>query len=79
MGTLKYFLGLKVARGHVGLFLSQQKYTLDILLKMDMLGSKPSSFPMEPQHKLSYDADDPSPDPVVHRRLVGRPIYHKNH
>lgn len=31
LGALKYFLGIKVAKGDAGLFLSQRKYTLDIL------------------------------------------------
>jgi hypothetical protein len=31
LGSLKYFLGLVLARGAVGLFICQRKYTLDIL------------------------------------------------
>ena len=31
MGTLKYFLGIEVSRSKHRLFLSQWKYTLDLL------------------------------------------------
>ena len=31
LGKLKYFLGIKIAHSNKGLFLSQIKYTLDLL------------------------------------------------
>lgn len=31
LGDLKYFLGIKVSRCKSGIFLSQRKYTLDLL------------------------------------------------
>lgn len=47
LGSLKYFLGLELARGPSGLFMCQRKYTLDILNECGMLACKPCSFPME--------------------------------
>jgi len=75
LGPLKYFLGIEVARAPTGIFLCQHKYTLDILTETGMLASKPSSFPMEQQHKLSSDTGDPLFDSGRYQRLIGRLIY----
>uniref|UniRef100_A0A2N9EIP0 Reverse transcriptase Ty1/copia-type domain-containing protein n=1 Tax=Fagus sylvatica TaxID=28930 RepID=A0A2N9EIP0_FAGSY len=75
LGSLKYFLGIEVARSPIGISLCQRKYTLDILNESDMLGAKPISFPMEQNHHLSIDTGAPVEDPAQYRRLVGRLIY----
>jgi hypothetical protein len=38
LGTLKYFLGIEVARSKHGIFISQRKYILDLLKETGMLG-----------------------------------------
>ncbi|KAK2999397.1 hypothetical protein RJ639_022660 [Escallonia herrerae] len=53
LGPLKYFLGIKAARGPRGLFLSQRKYALDILSETGLSASKPAVFPMEQNHGLA--------------------------
>lgn len=75
LGTLKYFLGVEVARSPSGIFLCQRKYTLDILAECGMLGAKPAYFPMEQQHQLSQNSGSPIDDPAQYRRLIGRLIY----
>lgn len=75
LGSLKYFLGLELARGPSGLFMCQRKYTLDILNECGMLACKPCSFPMEQNHRLALAEDSPYSDPSQYRRLVGRLIY----
>lgn len=36
LGSLKYFLGIEVSRSKDGIFLSQRKYTLDLLKDIGM-------------------------------------------
>ena len=38
LGRLKYFLGIEVAHSKKGIVISQQKYTLDLLKEIGMLG-----------------------------------------
>ena len=75
LGTLKYFLGIEVARSESGLFLCQRKYTLDIISETGLLGSKPVGFPIEQNHKLGQASGELLVDPESYRRLVGRLIY----
>lgn len=75
LGSLKYFLGIEVARNSQSLFLSQRKYTLDILSESGLSASKPALFPMEQNHGLGLAAGPPLGDPGPYRRLVGRLIY----
>ncbi|GAA0148378.1 transmembrane signal receptor [Lithospermum erythrorhizon] len=75
LGVLKYFLGVEVACSSEELFLSQHKYTLDIISEAGLLGSKPAAFPMEQNHTLALARGAEVRDPERYRRLVGRLIY----
>ncbi|GJU03398.1 putative RNA-directed DNA polymerase [Tanacetum coccineum] len=75
LGSLKYFLGIEVARTSEGLVLSQHKYTLDILQDSGLQGCRPSSFPMEPNLKLDNGEEEEKIDASRYRRLVGRLLY----
>ena len=75
LGSLKYFLGIEVARNKNGIFLCQRKYALDIINEAGMLGSKPATFPLEQQHKLGLATCKFVEDPEPYRRLVGRLLY----
>lgn len=46
LGALHYFLGLEVTRTAKGIFLSQNKYAMDILIKTHMEGNKSCTTPI---------------------------------
>ena len=52
LGNLKYFLGIEVLRSQKGIFISQQKYILDLLAETDMLDCKPAETPIAVNHGL---------------------------
>ncbi|WKA11799.1 hypothetical protein VitviT2T_029262 [Vitis vinifera] len=75
LGTLRYFLGMEVARSSKGIFVSQRKYTLDLLKETGMLGCKPSNTHMDPFNKIGSKEDMAVVDKGRYQRLVGRLIY----
>ncbi|CAM8972604.1 unnamed protein product [Rhodiola kirilowii] len=75
LGTLKYFLGLEVARNSIGLFLHQRKYAMDLLTDQDMLDCKPAKTPLPIKHQLSLSTASTIKDPMLYRKLVGKLIY----
>ena len=46
-----------------------------VISETGLLGAKPSSFPIEQNHKLGLATGDLLADPESYRRLVGRLIY----
>ena len=72
---LKFFLGLEIARTKHGIFLSHRKYTLELLLDVGCLVSKPPSSPMNSIFKLSQTEGTPYEDVSGYKRLVGRLLY----
>ena len=45
LGKLKYFLGIEVAYSTQWIFISQQKYVIDLLVEIGKIGCKPISTP----------------------------------
>ena len=52
LGDLKLFLGIEASLSKKGIFISQRKYTLEIIKDGANLGVKPVDFPMEQNTKL---------------------------
>ncbi|KAK3019401.1 hypothetical protein RJ639_004651 [Escallonia herrerae] len=71
----KYFLEIKVTRSKKGIFLSQRKYVLDLLVETGKAGAKPCNTPMNPSVHLTKDDGDRLDDPEKYRRLVGKLNY----
>jgi hypothetical protein len=57
VGELKYFLGFQVKQLQDGTFLSQTKYTQDILSKFGMKDAKPIKTPMGTNVHLDLDTE----------------------
>lgn len=47
LGVTRYFLGMEVARRKGGIFISQRKYTIDLLRDTGMLAHKPVGTPLD--------------------------------
>ena len=48
LGTLRYFLGMEVARSKKGIVVSQRKYVLDLPKETGMSGCRPAKTPIDP-------------------------------
>lgn len=55
LAEFRYFFGMKVAYSKEGIFLSQRKYTMDLLEETEMLGGRVASTPLEAKLKLGYN------------------------
>jgi Reverse transcriptase (RNA-dependent DNA polymerase) len=72
---LKYFLGIEIAQSPKRIFISQRKYTLDLLREIGKLGCKPTSTPIDSKIKLNTEDDEQLEDISQFQRLVGKLIY----
>jgi hypothetical protein len=71
MGPVKYFLGVEVERTPQGFFLSQRKYTTDVLERAGMANCKPVSTPADTRSKVSHDDGTPLRDATWYRAMAG--------
>ncbi|GJV44951.1 ribonuclease H-like domain-containing protein [Tanacetum coccineum] len=70
LGPLNYFMGVSVTRDSSGLFLSRQKYVVEILEKAHMLNCNPSQTTVDIESKLCVGGD-PVSDPTLYWSLAG--------
>jgi hypothetical protein len=70
MGELKYFLGFQNKQLQKGTFISQTKYTQDILKKFGMNDAKPIKTPIRTYGHLDLDMGGNSVDQKVYRMSI---------
>jgi hypothetical protein len=75
MGVLTFFLGFQIKQAKEGTFISQIKYTRDVLKKFGMEKAKPIKTPMDTNGHLDLNLDDTSIDQKVYRYMIGSLLY----
>jgi hypothetical protein len=75
MGELKYFLDFQIKQLEHGTFISQTKYTFDLLKKFGMDKAKPIKTPMGINGHLDLDMGGKSVDQKVYHSMTGSLLY----
>ncbi|GJT08802.1 putative ribonuclease H-like domain-containing protein [Tanacetum coccineum] len=75
MRELTFFLGLQVQQKKDGIFISQDKYVVEILKKFEFTEVKTASKPMETQKPLIKDEDGKEVDVHMYRSMIGSLMY----
>jgi hypothetical protein len=75
MGELKFFLGFQIKQLEDGTFLSQTKYTHNILKKFGMDKTKSIKTPMGTNGHLDLDMGGKLVDQRVYRSIIGSLLY----
>ena len=70
LGQLHYFLGIEIWQSEKGIFMSQEKYAMDILKKFNMSDYKPLATPIEFGLKFSKYEDSDLVDATLYRQLI---------
>ena len=72
LGPLKYFLGIEFARSSDGILMTQHKYILDLLEETKHLHSRINDTPIESNHRLTLNKDDPKVEITPYQKLIGK-------
>ncbi|GJS39713.1 putative ribonuclease H-like domain-containing protein [Tanacetum coccineum] len=75
IGELTFFLGLQVQQKKDDIFISQDKYAVEILKKFSFIEVKTASTPMETQKPLLKDEDGKEVDVHMYRSMIGSLMY----
>ena len=77
LGLMHYFRSLEVWQSSDGIFLSQGKYTVDVLRRFGMLDCKSMSTPMVFNLKNLHESYSGSylVDPTMYKQLIGSLMY----
>jgi hypothetical protein len=75
LGLMHYFLGLEVWQRSDEIFLSQGKYTVEILQRFGMMECKSMATPMTINLKLLSDSSSDLVDPAMYRQFIGSLMY----
>ena len=58
LGKLTYLLGIEVVHSKKGIFISQQKYIIDLLQETGKTSCNPASTPIDPNVKIGNAEED---------------------
>jgi hypothetical protein len=75
MGELNYFLGFQVKQLKEGTFISQMKYTQDLLKRFGMKDAKPAKTPMGTNGHHDLNKGGKSVDQKTYRSMIGSLLY----
>jgi hypothetical protein len=75
MGELTYFLGFQVKQLKDDTFLSQTKYTQDLLKRFGMKDAKPAKTPMGTNGHVDLNKGGKSIDQKAYRSMIGSLLY----
>jgi hypothetical protein len=75
MGELNYFLGFQVKQLKDGTFISQMKYTQDLLKRFGMKDAKPAKTPMGTDGHVNLNKGGKSFDQKAYRSMIGSLLY----
>ncbi|GJS90529.1 ribonuclease H-like domain-containing protein [Tanacetum coccineum] len=75
IGELTLFLGLQVQQKEDGIFISQDKYVVEILKKFNFDSVKTTSTPIEIQKPLVKDEEATDVDVHLYRSMIGSLMY----
>ncbi|CAA7403777.1 unnamed protein product [Spirodela intermedia] len=75
LGRLRYFLGIEVAHLKEGIFISQHKYTVNLLQETGQLACKPTVTLVDINVKLGAGGDSPPINEGSFQRLIKKLIY----
>ncbi|KAA0039327.1 reverse transcriptase [Cucumis melo var. makuwa] len=74
-GWMSYYLRIEMKQSEEGIFISQERYTREILEKFNMINSKLVTTPIEIGTKLSKYEEGDDVDPSYFKSLVGNLRY----
>jgi hypothetical protein len=75
MDELNYFLGFQVKQLKEGTFISQTKYTQDLLKRFGMNDAKPAKTPMGMDGHLDLNKGGKSVDQKAYLSMIGSLLY----
>jgi len=75
IGELTYFLGYQIKQLKAGTFISQTKYTTDMLKKFDMDKAKTMKTHMPTTRHLDLDGDNKAIDQKGYHSMIGSLLY----
>jgi hypothetical protein len=75
MGELNYFLGFQVKQLKDGTFISQMKYTQDLIKRFGMKDAKPAKTPMGTDGHIDLNKGGKSVDQKAYRSMIGSLLY----